>query len=1073
MKKVGILLSAAVAGLLAFSCSKEVNQETVQPVESAIHFKVLAHGGVDTRTSVLQDESFVKWDANDGLKIVETLTYTLSGETNTQNNSGSAGVTNLQDDGKKADFDAVVVGNPPVGSTVVSASYVAAYPYGIHLGTDEEQSNLDQGGQSPNKFWRVNMPAVQYPGEGTFDPDADILLSAPASKDDNSRVEEGEVLSFSFHRIGTAVRMTVKGLTPGEKLQKIVITAPVDIVGYVKVDLTSGDYLEGVAEPYAQNSHVLTLKFNDLTITNDDLIVWFRVLPTEWEGTLEMTAETDGATYYRTTAKESAITLTTPMVFADAGLTKFKVNMGTVRVPKDNGTAYTLVTNQAEIGEGATYIVAYVPEAAATATVMGPITGTNHYASYVEDVAYANNTITIQNETIQEVTFEPALNSGEFYVKFGDQYLYCSTSSNNKLSLSDEKLTGDNAGKDIWQVTPTGIINTVVKNNNNVYFRIQYNTTSGQQRFSNYPNTQKDINLFKNGEVQVIPAIIPSTTSLEAVSYKGGDFDDLTFSLMNLDGETVVVTCDGTVVTEAIAVDGTVAYTVSPNATDEDREGWIKIAAGDVDVTVTVQQAAMPPIEIILEGVTDGKIYVGPGLNDEVTFTVQSNYHWDTDYEWNDPDDNPTFSVNPTTGNLDEDESNVTEVTITALRANVGDAPVLLGNMNVYDYATAEGLQNIEVWQTAPAATGDGSLAHPFTIAGVKAYIDANSGTGPDDVYVAGKISYVQYFYDATHETATYFISDDGTRTDEFEAYGVYFLENKRWVEGNSQIAVGDDVILFGKVLLYTNQNTNVSTYETSNKKAYLYSLNGVTSEIVPTITVSDITDVPAAGVTNQTATVVFENNSGWSASVTPDNTVVTAASISGTTVTYTVAANTGGARNGSIVVTLSKDDRSLSKTINVAQVAAEGQGTNWSTTYSSNVTLPVSGTNVSSCKVVISGVEYDGTKLGKSGSGASTTVTIPAGTTKLYVHCAAWKAKSASLSLSTDASGVTISPSSNWTLTSDTGISNNSPFTLGAPEKASTDYFNEYTLTGVNSSITVTIEAKNERAVFWGVNAE
>ena len=141
-------------------------------------------------------------------------------------------------------------------------------------------------------------------------------------------------------------------------------------------------------------------------------------------------------------------------------------------------------------------------------------------------------------------------------------------------------------------------------------------------------------------------------------------------------------------------------------------------------------------------------------------------------------------------------------------------------------------------------------------------------------------------------------------------------------------------------------------------------------------------------------------------------------------------------------------------------------------TTYTSNVTLPLSGTNVSSCKVIISGTQYDGTKFGKSNTGASANVTIPAGTTTLYVHCAAWNGKSSKLALSTTTSGVSITPNGDWTLTSDSGIANNSPFTLASPDKASTDYFREYTLTGVTSDISVKFEVKNERAVLWGVNA-
>lgn len=593
MKKVRFILFAAVAGLLAVSCTKEVNREVLpDETNSPIHFRAIANA-VDTRTAVLSDESFIKWLETDQLKIVETLTYTLDGEEKTVNNSGSAVVASLSDSDKKAVFDATVTAGLPSGATLKSATYVAAYPAVIHSG-DEEQENLKQGGSGDAKFWRVNMPATQHPEVGSFDPDADILLSGPASKDDNSRVAEGDDLGFSFHRIGTAVKMTVKGLASGEKLQKIVITAPVQVAGYVKVDLANGDYLDGTL-PYSNGSNVLTLKFDDLAISGN-LDVWFRVLAVDWSGTLEISAETDKADYYRTSAQETAITLSSPMVFADGGLTKFAVNLGVKRVAKQAGTVYTKVTSSDEIGEGANYIVAYLANAeATTATVMGPIASGNSFAGYVQDIAVSNNAITIQNQAIQVVTFEEAENEGEYYVKFGDKYLYLTSAANNKLALSDAKLSGSDAGKDVWSVTPSGITSTVMKNSSNVYFEIRFNSNSGQERFSSYPGTQKAITLFKNGDVHVVPAIIPSTASL-SVGYQGlTDADDLSFSLKNLEG-TIEVTCDGTVVTEAVDVDNTIVYSVSANTGDA-RTGWIEIAVGDVSARVTVSQLAAPSID--------------------------------------------------------------------------------------------------------------------------------------------------------------------------------------------------------------------------------------------------------------------------------------------------------------------------------------------------------------------------------------------------------------------------------------------------------------------------------------------
>ena len=91
------------------------------------------------------------------------------------------------------------------------------------------------------------------------------------------------------------------------------------------------------------------------------------------------------------------------------------------------------------------------------------------------------------------------------------------------------------------------------------------------------------------------------------------------------------------------------------------------------------------------------------------------------------------------------------------------------------------------------------------------------------DVYIKGKIASIKYEFSANYGTATFNISADGKDDFPFLCYSVYYLENKPWVEGNTQIKVGDEVIICGKV---TNYN---GTPETASKKAYIYSLNGVT----------------------------------------------------------------------------------------------------------------------------------------------------------------------------------------------------------------------------------------------------
>jgi len=123
--------------------------------------------------------------------------------------------------------------------------------------------------------------------------------------------------------------------------------------------------------------------------------------------------------------------------------------------------------------------------------------------------------------------------------------------------------------------------------------------------------------------------------------------------------------------------------------------------------------------------------------------------------------------------------------------------------------------------------TGDGTLANPYTPA--DAYSVASQMekdvTSTQDYYIKGKISSVKFFFSAQYGTATFNLSADGT-TDgtQFTCYSVYYLENKSWIDGYTQIALGDEVIICGKLVNYLG-----TTPETASKNAYIYSLNGKT----------------------------------------------------------------------------------------------------------------------------------------------------------------------------------------------------------------------------------------------------
>ena len=121
-----------------------------------------------------------------------------------------------------------------------------------------------------------------------------------------------------------------------------------------------------------------------------------------------------------------------------------------------------------------------------------------------------------------------------------------------------------------------------------------------------------------------------------------------------------------------------------------------------------------------------------------------------------------------------------------------------------------------------------GTLESPLTASQAYDIVAAmESGkTSEADYYVKGKICSIKYTFSADYGTATFNISDDGaTGGKEFIAYSCYYFGNQPWVEGNTQVQVGDEVVVCGKVVNYGG-----NTPEFASKKNYLVKLNSQTA---------------------------------------------------------------------------------------------------------------------------------------------------------------------------------------------------------------------------------------------------
>lgn len=146
-----------------------------------------------------------------------------------------------------------------------------------------------------------------------------------------------------------------------------------------------------------------------------------------------------------------------------------------------------------------------------------------------------------------------------------------------------------------------------------------------------------------------------------------------------------------------------------------------------------------------------------------------------------------------------------------------------------------------ESQKVQPAGTG--TAADPFNVAGVVKYID-DGGSAETEVYVKGKVvSVEQRSWNANYGSLKYYISEDGTPTNQFYVFNGYAGPNRTKFSGEDALKQGDEVVICGKVDVYNGTKEFLANN-------YIVSLNGVGGATTP--------DTPADGYINETFSKSF-----------------------------------------------------------------------------------------------------------------------------------------------------------------------------------------------------------------------
>ncbi len=337
------------------------------------------------------------------------------------------------------------------------------------------------------------------------------------------------------------------------------------------------------------------------------------------------------------------------------------------------------------------------------------------------------------------------------------------------------------------------------------------------------------------------------------------------------DGATIMYSYDGETwsdYTAALTItESTTIYAKAFKGNDE----------SNVATVTATKKLATPTVTIAADNITNTNVFEGTAAGSlSASVTYEDTAVEGATVTWS-SNNGEVATINASTG----------EVTLVAA-GSVTFTATYAGNS---DYSEKTATYEMTVKNIDPNAPG--TKNNPYTVAQACAAIDA--GTGVTGVYVKGIISQIDS-YNSKYYSITYWISEDGTTTNQFEVYSGKGIDGANF-SSKDDIVVGASVVVYGDIKNYQgtyelNQNNQLVSYEIPSSTDPAIKLN--TSSIAATAEEKDgIITVTYDNITEVVAEVQFCDTEGndatydWiDAEINNDNNVE-----------YTIAANDGEAR--------------------------------------------------------------------------------------------------------------------------------------------------------------------------------
>lgn len=276
----------------------------------------------------------------------------------------------------------------------------------------------------------LTVPQVQTPTATSYDPKADILVSAQPVVTDGLP----DKISFQFSRMVAIVNMKIAGIPAGEHIEKVIVSSSAKPAGAMEFKVHQPNTVENAK--WYNNYEDITLNMGGRVATgNDD--VWFITVPTDLSGKdLTVKVSTDKNDYVKT------IDLTGKTLnFERANIARFTVKDLTVA---EKPKTFKLLTDVAELNAGDKVVICTKNSESQTAKLLGTVADGSSIK--FSDSVTVTSDLEIEEATLPSnarvFTVENGSVAGTLALKAADGYLYGTYDAENyssKLWVKDTK----------------------------------------------------------------------------------------------------------------------------------------------------------------------------------------------------------------------------------------------------------------------------------------------------------------------------------------------------------------------------------------------------------------------------------------------------------------------------------------------------------------------------------------------------------------------------------------------------------------------------------------------------------